>query len=493
MTRLLPIFCLLLILAGGVALWFARTAQADRPVPPPAAALAAPAAPAASEARAITQASPARPAPEPSPAQKPRETPPVQQANLRLGGSNTIGERLGPELVAGFFRQIGCTDMKFARSAPGELRIDCHGNGHSLLATIAAHGTSTGFSGLIDGHYDIGMASRPIKAGEARQMMRIGESTPGMSEMVVGLDGIAIVTHPRNRVAQLTIEQLAQIFAGAITDWQQVGGAAGPIHLFARDEQSGTWDLFQNLVLVDRPLSPAARRFEDGVALVDSVLQDEAAIGFVGIGAIGGAKTLALSHAIARAQQPDRFSIATEDYPLSRRLMLYGPTVTENQYIVPFLRFANSPEGQAIVEKIGFVPLTITRQNSQERVKAAPVGEPALLAHATRLSVDFRFRDETNELDTRSLADLDRVIAYLRASGISGDKLILVGFSSDSGAASANQRLSELRAQIVADALTAHGINPALVRGLGAILPVADDHLSEGQIKNRRVEVWVRG
>ncbi|MBV8376017.1 MAG: extracellular solute-binding protein, partial [Verrucomicrobia bacterium] len=125
-----------------------------------------------------------------------------------------------------------------------------------------------------------------------------------------------------------------------ITDWSQVGGAAGPIYLYALDEKSGTSETFKNIILGLRPISPRASRFESSAKLSDAVADDDNAIGFVGSSFTRNCKVLSILDAAGRSQFPTTFSVADGEYPLSRRLYLYAPVETKNKWVRRFLEFA---------------------------------------------------------------------------------------------------------------------------------------------------------
>lgn len=105
----------------------------------------------------------------------------------------------------------------------------------------------------------------------------------------------------------------------------RTGGKGGAIRLYARDEQSGTYDTFKELVLAShgKSLASDARRFESNDRLAAAVSADPHAIGFVGIASVGRARALAIADGESLPMAPQESLIATEDYPLSRRLFLY--------------------------------------------------------------------------------------------------------------------------------------------------------------------------
>lgn len=409
---------------------------------------------------------------------------------LRLGGSNTIGAKLAPTLVTAYFKSLGCIDPASSSPGPEETVVRCDAGGKTLLATIAAHGSSTAFMGLANGSLDIGMASRKIKADEVAALSKLGDMTAPSNEHVLGLDGIAVIVHPANRISALTIDQVGAIFTGVVTDFGKAGGAAGPIKVLARDDKSGTFDTFKALVLGKTPLVDGAKRFEDSAALSTEVANDPGAIGFVGLSTIGGAKAVAVGPAGGVALIPNRMTVATEDYILSRRLYLYAAASNTKPDVAKFLQFANSADGQKVVAAAGFVPLTI-RQEASASPTGAPSAYDALVAKALRMSVNFRFRTGSSDLDNRGLADLDRVTEFLASSSVQPDRLLLLGFADSRGGEAMNLKLSEGRAKTVAAALAQRGVKVGVVRGFGAAIPVADNSTPEGQEKNRRVEVWV--
>ena len=106
------------------------------------------------------------------------------------------------------------------------------------------------------------------------------------------------------------------------------------------------------------------------------------------------------------------------------------------------------------------------------------------------MSLNFRFRPNSTELDNKALADIPRAIAALSQNG-SRSGVQILGFADSRGTPTQNQLLSEQRAQVVAKKLRAYGIGVD-VTGFSSAIPVGDDSTEDGREKNRRVEVWVR-
>ena len=263
------------------------------------------------------------------------------------------------------------------------------------------------------------------------------------------------------------------------------------IRIYARDDKSGTYDTFKNLVLASSQLSPSTRRFEDSNALSDAVANDPNGIGFVGLPFVHDAKSIAVAEKGASALKPTRLTVATEDYSLSRRLYLYTPTTARNKYTRLFIAFALSKPGQDIVAGNGFVAQNIVPE-SQPVSKQAPDDYKQLTKNAERLSLDFRFDAGDNGQDSKAQADLDRVVALIADRGGAQDKVMLFGFADNSGTPEANHALSLYRARMVENQFIQRGIKPAVVEGLGSDLPVAANDTEDGREKNRRVEIWMR-
>jgi len=406
---------------------------------------------------------------------------------LRLGGSNTIGEQLAPRLAKGFLGHQGAESLTVDPKDNKLQRIVVHGTLGSkpIRVEIVAPGSSVAFECLSNGSCDIGMSSRAIHPDEATKLASLGDMTQPASEHVLGQDGVAVIVNRKNPVTALTSEQLANVFTGAVTDWSAIGGEAGAIAVYARDTTSGTYDVFSSLVTKGAALK-ASKSFDDSEALSRAVSTDPNAIGFIGLPYVKDAKAIAVKDAAA-ALYPTVFTVATEDYPLTRRLYLYTADNPQNPLTSAFVAFAESEEGQRLVEAAGFVSLAV-RAEATTIPPGAPDRYESELKGASRLSVDFRFGSTGVDLDTKALRDLDRVVAYLTIPSNRARQTLLLGFTDNQEP----EKLSHLRAEALRDALKQRGIVATLTDGFGDALPVAPNTTPEGRERNRRVEVWVK-
>lgn len=416
----------------------------------------------------------------------------ASQLELTINGSNTIGATLAPRLVEGMLQELGAQDTQVQlNAAPAEHLITAiTRDGWPVSVRINAHGSVTGFNGLNDRSGHIAASSRPIRDSEAADLQSAGDMRDKEAEQIIGLDGLAVIVNSSNALAALSVEQLAQIFSGRITNWRDVGGHNAPISLYVRDHHSGTWETFRDLVLAPRQLSlhERARRYESNSALAEAVSADAHGIGFVGLASVGSARTLAISSGRSLPMLPTRALVATEDYPLTRRLYMYIRPDETNELARALVRFVQSEAGQNIVHDVGFVGQNLTTV-SVEPVDGMPEAYRQLVGEAVRLSVNFRFEEGSARLDNKAWQDLDRVVRYLRDHGKTEDDVVLVGFS-DPRRSNA-ELLSRLRAMTVRRALVGHRIYTREIIGIGSTLPVSTNAHDDGRFRNRRVELWL--
>jgi phosphate transport system substrate-binding protein len=441
---------------------------------------------------------PAPPPPAPVAGSVPKEK---DEVILRLHGSNTIGAKLAPALAEEFLKLEGFREIdKIAGSNHEEIAIrgKLEKNGPGKIIEIHSHGSSTAFKDMLAGKCDIGLASRRIKDDEVNKMREksLGDMTSPSAEHVLALDGIAVIVHGSNPIKTLSVERIAAIFAGDITDWSELNGPVGRIQIYARDDKSGTFDTFQSLVLKDRKLAGSAQRFEDSNLLSDKVAADPNGIGFIGLPYIRSARALAIQTPGADPILPTTFTVAREDYPLSRRLFLYTSEFPRNPQTSRFVEFALSKAGQQIAREIGFIDQIIQPEKNVKRAAAASndleTGKYIRLTKdALQLSANFRFRTASDQLDNKSMKDLDRLIQLLSQPDHRDKGLLLFGFTDSRGNEQTNLSLSRSRALLVSAELRARGVPVKVAEGFGSKNPVSSNDTEDGRERNRRVEVWI--
>ena len=202
------------------------------------------------------------------------------------------------------------------------------------------------------------------------------------------------------------------------------------------------------------------------------------------------ARALAIVDGASQPMAPTVSLIATQDYPLSRRLYLYSVPTRPSPWADALIAFAQSEVGQAIVASQGFVAQTVQAM-SVPPSPTMPLLYRQLARDGLRLSVSFRFAEGSATLDNKALADVVRVQDYLDRHGLLQKKTTLVGFGDAKDDPARAVLLSRLRAMAVRRELIKAGVVLRDIQGLGAQLPVATNAVDEGRIKNRRVEVWI--
>ncbi|MFC4991742.1 DUF1318 domain-containing protein [Rubritalea tangerina] len=438
---------------------------------------------------------------------------------LRVHGSNTVGASLAPELVKAFLAKQGYTGITIERDGV-EATITYQRPGKKELGVIEikAHGSSTAFGetdstkkvGLYGKYCDIGMASRPMKDKEQVKLNEagFGDLRTAACEFPIALDGVAVVMNRSNPIKALTVEQIAHLFSGKITNWKQLGGADLPVAVFARDEQSGTWDTFKSRVLKPYKLGLTeknVKRFEDSALLVRNVASNKGGIGFTGLAYVDSSvKGLAVQAGKeARPFQPTRLTVKTQDYPLARLLYFYLP-IDSKPMARDLIKFVMSNDGQAVVDKVGLVGQGLSTQRDQsnaEKLKQQLLGDNSvpnaykqLIRAADRrdTQANIRFVQGSNEPDINSINNLDRLSSFLANPGNENYTVVLVGFADSVGRQSANLSLSKKRAEAVKELLSAKGVSRIETAGFGEAMPVADNSSDAGRSQNRRVEIWLK-
>lgn len=217
--------------------------------------------PAATEAPVVE--SPAEAPVEESPAEAPAEEASAEPVSIKTAGSTSVGPVI--ESLA-------------------ELYMAANQN---VEITVEAGGSSVGVTSAVEGTVDFGMASRDLKDSEI-------EASPDLQATVLCLDGVAVILNSANPVADLTKDQIKQIYLGEITDWSKLGGEAGKINLYTRDSASGTREAFSVLFLgkddageqieIDETL--CAGIFDSNGAVASAVQGDSMGIGYMSLGIV---------------------------------------------------------------------------------------------------------------------------------------------------------------------------------------------------------------
>jgi phosphate transport system substrate-binding protein len=235
-------------------------------------------------------------------------------------------------------------------------------NDHAdVRISVTGGGSGTGIAALINGTVDIANASRKIKGEELDEANANGINPV---EHIIARDAIAVIVNPENPVSELTLQQIADIYSGKITNWLEVGGDDRPIVRLSRETNSGTHVYFLETVLrlgskedktlfsMDTLLLPSSE------GIIAEVRQNPNAIGYDGLGYVPqDLKMIAIAKEPgAPYVLPSIPTVNDKSYPIARDLYMY--TNGEPQGVIKeYLDWILSPEAQTIVAELGFVPV----------------------------------------------------------------------------------------------------------------------------------------
>jgi len=254
---------------------------------------------------------------------------PAGSETIVARGSNTVGEELAPRLAAEFSKQRPGVKYDFEFKA-----------------------TSYGFGALMVGRCDIAAASREMTAAE--QALAKDRSLT-MNEYPIGYYSVAVVVNAGNPVANLTKDQVRDIFIGTIQNWKDVGGPDAAIKLCVRDPISGAHLGFKEVAMENKAYPENLRAYTNHTAIVSAVAGDPSAIGYVSVETVGaqGIKSISIG-----GVAPSRATVQKGEYPYSRLLRLYTDKARESAAAKAFVDFIQSEQGQKLVDDMGYVPKT---------------------------------------------------------------------------------------------------------------------------------------
>lgn len=219
-----------------------------------------------------------------------------------------------------------------------------------IQVSVSGEGSEAGLKALIDGDTTIASASRFITQEEVQQAVENGRYPVPFS---IAYDSIIPIVHPRNKVGDLTLEQLKAIYRGEIKNWKELGGSNAPITVVSRETSSGTYQVWEKIVMNNERVFSGALRQSSNAAVFQVVSKTKSAIGYIGLGYL----RFNVSPVKVNGIFGSTSTTLNRTYPISRPLYMFTvgwPTGATSR----FIKFAVHPEkGQKIVENTGFIPL----------------------------------------------------------------------------------------------------------------------------------------
>lgn len=249
------------------------------------------------------------------------------QNTVVIRGSNTFGEELSPDLIA-----------EFKKTHPA-IKFD-----------IETKATGYGMAALRVGQCDIAAASR---AAIQADLDLAKDANLEMNDYLIASYSVAIIAHANNPIANLTKEQVREIFTGKIKNWKDVGGPDAEIHIYIRDPISGTSLGFKEIAMQNEDYAAHPKLATNYTALVTAVAADPHGIGYCGL---SQAKTSGVKALTVDGVEASSATVNSGKYAYARKVRFYTNKARESQAAKDFIQFVVSSKGQEIIQQIGFAP-----------------------------------------------------------------------------------------------------------------------------------------
>lgn len=213
----------------------------------------------------------------------------------------------------------------------------------NVQINVQGGGSSQGIEAALSGAANIGSSSRDLKPAEKAK---------NLHEIKMALDGVAIITHPDNKVAALTLEQVKNIYLGNVKNWKEIGGQDAPITVVSREDGSGTREAFSDIVMNKENITNHAIIQNSNGAIRTTVAGDKNAIGFVSLAIVNDqVKAVTIDGA-----EPTAANVQAGTYKISRPF-LYLTVEQPTGIVKDFIDFVLSPEGQKIIVDEGAISI----------------------------------------------------------------------------------------------------------------------------------------
>lgn len=248
-------------------------------------------------------------------------------------------EASATEELSGTLSMNGSTSMeKVIKAVNGAFMEKNKG----VTVNLNLTGSGTGIQEASEGKCDIGNSSRKLKNEEAEKL----------DATVVGLDGIALVVNPVNKLEDITLQDLAKVYSGEITNWKELGGDDKAIVVIGREDGSGTRDGFESIVMGDKE-PKYAQELESTGSVINAVATTDGAIGYASLANVDETvKALKVGGVEATEE-----NVKSGAYEVQRPFICATLKGSDNKLVKAYLDFILSEEGQVLVLAQGAVPV----------------------------------------------------------------------------------------------------------------------------------------
>ena len=241
--------------------------------------------------------------------------------------------------LSGVVNTDGSTSMESVMGVLGESFMEMNPD---VTVNYNGTGSSAGITAAMDGTADIGLASRDLKDEET-----------GVKQITVAKDGIAIIVNPQNPVADLSVEQIAQIFKGEVTNWSELGGNDGQIVPIGREAGSGTRDGFESITDTEDACKYQNELTSTG-EVIANVASNPNAIGYASLSAVDETVKAITVGGVAATEE----TVLDESYPVQRNFnFIISDSEELSDVAQAFVDYATSADAADLIAGAGAVPL----------------------------------------------------------------------------------------------------------------------------------------
>lgn len=263
----------------------------------------------------------------------------VAGTSSAAGTSASEASSTAAEELSGTLSMNGSTSMeKVIKAVNGAFMEKNKG----VTVNLNLTGSGTGIQEASEGKCDIGNSSRKLKDEEAEKL----------DATVVGLDGIALVVNPANKLEDITLEDLAKVYSGEITNWKELGGDDKSIVVIGREDGSGTRDGFESIVMGDKE-PKYAQELESTGSVINAVATTDGAIGYASLANVDETVKALKIGGIEATEE----NVKSGAYEVQRPFICATLKGSDNKLVKAYLDFILSEEGQALVLAQGAVPV----------------------------------------------------------------------------------------------------------------------------------------
>jgi phosphate transport system substrate-binding protein len=218
-----------------------------------------------------------------------------------------------------------------------------------VAISVSGRGSGDGLRFVLEGAADIAGASRNLKPREVAAAAKRGLSP---HKLAVARGGVVPVVDVSNPLENITLSTLQAVYAGRIERWKELGGADKPIGVISRDSNSGTYEIFRQIVMKGERVRPDAMLMASNGTMAEAVAGNRWALGYVGLGYLNTRLKALKVNGVAPSPQ----GIRSGDYPLSRLLYFVTPGPPAGE-VKKFMDFLTGPQGREIILAEGLIPL----------------------------------------------------------------------------------------------------------------------------------------